>query len=39
MMNNSEADALAAGVSAMGIYLVMAIVLLVRPKGLFPGHA
>ena len=39
MMNNSEADALAAGVSAMGVYLVMAIVLLVRPKGLFPGHA
>ncbi len=39
MMNNSEADALASGVSAMGVYLVMAIVLLVRPKGLFPGHA
>jgi branched-chain amino acid transport system permease protein len=38
MMNNSEADALASGVSAMGVYLVMAIVLLVRPKGLFPGH-
>jgi len=39
MMNNSEADALASGVSAMGVYLDMAIVLLVRPKGLFPGHA
>src|SRR3954447_13068947 len=39
MINNSEADALASGVSAMGVYLVMAIVLLVRPKGLFPGHA
>jgi branched-chain amino acid transport system permease protein len=39
MMNNSQADALASGVSAMGVYLVMAIVLLVRPKGLFPGHA
>jgi branched-chain amino acid transport system permease protein len=39
MMNNSQADALASGVSAMGVYLVMAIVLLVRPKGLFPGNA
>ncbi|MDB5597172.1 MAG: transporter permease [Hyphomicrobiales bacterium] len=38
VMNGSEADALAAGFSAMGVYLVMAIVLLVRPKGLFPAH-
>jgi branched-chain amino acid transport system permease protein len=38
VMNGSEADALAAGFSAMGVYLLMAIVLLVRPKGLFPAH-
>ena len=34
-MNASEADALGAGLSSMGIYLVMALVLLVRPQGLF----
>jgi branched-chain amino acid transport system permease protein len=38
LMTGSEADALAAGLSSMGIYLLMAIVLLVRPKGLFPAH-
>jgi branched-chain amino acid transport system permease protein len=38
MMTGSEADALGAGLSSMGIYLLMAIVLLVRPKGLFPAH-
>ena len=38
LMTGSEADALAGGVSAMGVYLLMAIVLLVRPKGLFPAH-
>jgi branched-chain amino acid transport system permease protein len=38
MMNASEADALGAGLSSMGVYLLMAIVLLVRPKGLFPAH-
>ncbi len=38
LMAGSEADALAAGISAMGVYLLMAIVLLVRPKGLFPAH-
>ncbi|CAM5763250.1 branched-chain amino acid ABC transporter permease [Bosea minatitlanensis] len=37
-MTGSEADALAAGLSSMGIYLLMAVVLLVRPKGLFPAH-
>jgi branched-chain amino acid transport system permease protein len=31
----SEADALGAGISSMGIYLLMALVLLVRPRGLF----
>jgi branched-chain amino acid transport system permease protein len=38
LMAGSEADALATGISAMGVYLLMAIVLLVRPKGLFPAH-
>ena len=35
VMAGSEADALGAGLSSMGIYLIMALVLLVRPKGLF----
>jgi branched-chain amino acid transport system permease protein len=34
-MVGQEADALGAGISSMGIYLVMAIVLLIRPNGLF----
>ena len=38
LMTGSEADALGAGLSSMGVYLLMAIVLLVRPKGLFPAH-
>lgn len=38
VMTGSEADALGAGLASMGIYLLMAIVLLVRPKGLFPAH-
>jgi branched-chain amino acid transport system permease protein len=38
VMNASEADALGAGLSSMGVYLLMAVVLLVRPKGLFPAH-
>jgi branched-chain amino acid transport system permease protein len=38
VMTGSEADALGAGLSSMGIYLLMAIVLLARPKGLFPAH-
>ena len=33
-----EADAFGAGLSSMGIYLLMAIVLIVRPRGLFPAH-
>lgn len=32
-MSASEADALGAGVSSMGIYLVTALVLLIRPQG------
>jgi branched-chain amino acid transport system permease protein len=38
VMTGSEADALGAGLSSMGIYLLMAIVLLARPKGLFPAN-
>lgn len=38
MMAGSEADALGAGLSSMGVYLLMALVLLLRPKGLFPAH-
>lgn len=38
VMSISEADALGAGLSSMGIYLLMALVLLVKPRGLFPAH-
>lgn len=34
-MTPSEANALGSGLSSMGIYLVMALVLLIRPEGLF----
>ena len=34
VMTVSQADALGAGLSSMGIYLVMALVLLIRPQGL-----
>lgn len=34
-MSGSEADALGGGLSSMGIYLVMALVLLIRPQGMF----
>ena len=39
VMQGPDADALGAGLSSMGIYLLMAIVLLARPRGLFPAHA
>jgi branched-chain amino acid transport system permease protein len=39
VMNGSDADALGAGLSSMGVYLLMAIVLLVRPRGLFVAQA
>lgn len=39
VMPVSEADALGIGIASMGIYLLMAIVLLVRPKGLFGATA
>lgn len=35
VMPASEADALGIGIASMGIYLLMALVLLVRPRGLF----
>ena len=38
VMVGPEADALGAGLSSMGVYVLMAAVLLVRPKGLFPAH-
>ena len=37
-MSVSQADALAGGLSSMGIYLVMALVLLIKPQGLFSGQ-
>lgn len=36
VMPPADADALGASISAMGIYLAMTLVLLVRPRGLFP---
>jgi branched-chain amino acid transport system permease protein len=38
VMAGSEADALGVGIASMGIYLLMAIVLLFKPKGLFPAE-
>lgn len=38
VMVGPEADALAGGLSSMGIYVLMAAVLALRPKGLFPAH-
>jgi branched-chain amino acid transport system permease protein len=39
VMAGSSADALGGGLSSMGVYLLMAIVLLVKPKGLFVKHS
>lgn len=36
--STSEADALSAGLSSMGVYVLMALVLLVRPQGLFAAR-
>ena len=38
IMPGPEADALGAGLSSIGVYLLMALALLIRPKGLFPAH-
>jgi branched-chain amino acid transport system permease protein len=37
LMNGSDADALASGVSSISIYLLMAIALLVRPRRMLAG--
>lgn len=39
VMQGPDADALAAGLASMGVYVLMAVVLLVRPRGLLPAHA
>lgn len=39
MMDTSQADMLGAGLASMGVYLLMALVLLLKPRGLFPAHA
>ena len=38
MMDVASADALGAGLSSMAVFILMAGVLLVRPRGLFPAH-
>ncbi len=38
LMQASTADQLAGGLSSMAIFILMAVVLLVRPRGLFPAH-
>lgn len=38
-MDGSDAQALGSGISSMGIYLMMALVLLIRPRGLFAAGA
>lgn len=39
VMDASQADMLGAGLASMGVYLLMALVLLLKPRGLFPAHA
>ena len=38
VMVATEADAIGAGWSSMAVFILMAVVLLVRPRGLFPAH-
>jgi branched-chain amino acid transport system permease protein len=38
MLSTSEADAIGGGISAMAVYVLMAAILLWRPRGLFPGY-
>jgi branched-chain amino acid transport system permease protein len=38
VMAGPEADALGGGIGSMGVYLLMAIVLAVKPRGLFAAH-
>jgi branched-chain amino acid transport system permease protein len=37
-MTTSDADAIGGGLSSMAIFILMAVVLLVRPRGLFAAH-
>jgi branched-chain amino acid transport system permease protein len=37
-MQAATADGLAAGLSSMSVFILMAAVLLIRPRGLFPAH-
>ena len=37
LMSNASADAIGGGLSSMGVYLLMALVLLCRPRGLLAG--
>lgn len=37
-MSGQEADALGGGIGSMGVYFLMALVLALKPKGLFPAH-
>jgi branched-chain amino acid transport system permease protein len=37
-MAGQEADALGGGIGSMGVYFLMALVLALKPKGLFPAH-
>jgi branched-chain amino acid transport system permease protein len=39
LMAASAADGMAGGLSSMAVFVLMAAVLLVRPRGLFPAHA
>ncbi|GGF36448.1 branched-chain amino acid ABC transporter permease [Aliidongia dinghuensis] len=38
LMSTSEADAIGGGASSMAVYVLMAAILLWRPRGLFPAH-
>ena len=38
MMAASDADGFGAGLSSMASMMLMAVVLIIRPRGLFPGH-
>jgi branched-chain amino acid transport system permease protein len=38
VMSDSNADSLGGGIASMAVFLLMAVVLLWRPRGLFPAH-
>jgi branched-chain amino acid transport system permease protein len=39
LMGNSTADSIAASLASMSIYILMAVILVWKPRGLFPAHA